>query len=61
MTAILAITLLSHVAVTVLWFNYQTIITRLVTGDSNFSNIFLYVDRLFRRKPPIKYPLSLYL
>jgi 23S rRNA G2069 N7-methylase RlmK/C1962 C5-methylase RlmI len=40
-TAILAITLLSHVAVTVLWFNYQTIITRLVTGDSNFSNIFL--------------------
>jgi len=44
-TAILAITLLSHVAVTVLWSNYQTIITRLVTGDSNFSNIFLYVDR----------------
>ena len=46
--SIIAITLLSHVAVTVLWSNYQTIITRLVTGDSNFSNLYLYVGVEFK-------------
>ena len=47
-TANLSVTLLSQVAVTVLWFNYQTIITRLVTGDSNSSNLYLYVGVEFK-------------